>query len=86
LADVLIVSGAATGSATNISDVRRVKEAAPDAPVWVGSGVTHENVGEVLRFADGAIVGSAFEADGRAGNTVNVEQVRRLVDVARRTR
>jgi uncharacterized protein len=86
LADVLIVSGAATGSATSINDVRRVKEALPDAPVWVGSGVTEKNVDEMLSVADGAIVGTAFEADGRAGNTVVVEQVRRLIDVARKTR
>lgn len=85
LADVLIVSGSATGSATNISDVRRVKAAVPDAPVWVGSGVTEENVHEVLSIADGAIIGSAFEVDGRAGNDVVVEKVRRLVDVARQT-
>jgi membrane complex biogenesis BtpA family protein len=85
LADVLIVSGSATGSATNLSDVRRVKEAVPEAPVWVGSGVTHETIGEVLSIADGAIIGSAFEVDGRAGNDVVVERVRRLVDVARQT-
>lgn len=85
LADVLIVSGSATGSTTDINDVRRVKETVPDAPVWVGSGVTHENVREVLSIADGAIIGSAFEVAGRAGNDVAVEQVRRLVDIARQT-
>jgi uncharacterized protein len=85
LADVLIVSGSATGSATDISDVRRVKETVPDAPVWVGSGVTHENVRDVFSIADGAIIGSAFEVDGRAGNDVAVDQVRRLVDRARQT-
>jgi membrane complex biogenesis BtpA family protein len=82
-ADALIVSGTATGAATNIDDARRVKAALPDAPLWIGSGVTPENVYELLSVADGAIVGSAFETGGQAGAKVEVDQVRRLVDVAR---
>jgi membrane complex biogenesis BtpA family protein len=85
LADVLIVSGTATGTPTNIDDVRRVKETLPAAPVWIGSGVTAENVRDLLRVADGAIIGSAFEAGGKAGAPVVLDQVRRLVDVARKT-
>lgn len=86
LADAVIVSGAATGSRTDIDDLRRVKRVLPQAPVWIGSGVTHENVRELLEVADGAIVGSAFEVDGRAGAPVVLEQVRRLVDVVRTMR
>ena len=85
-ADGLIVSGAATGATTDIDDVRRVKHAVSDAPVWVGSGVTIENVVSVLQVADGVIVGSSFEAGGRAGAEVVADQVRRLVDVARNAR
>lgn len=83
-ADALIVSGVATGATTNIDDVRRVKAVVPNAPAWIGSGITPNNVCEMLRIADGAIVGSAFEAGGNAGSPVVLDQVRRLVDVARR--
>ncbi len=82
-ADALIVSGAATGAATDMDDARRVKSVIPDAPVWIGSGVTAESVVQFLDIADGVIVGSAFERDGRAGQPVVAERVRRLVDVAR---
>ncbi|HEY0810800.1 MAG TPA: BtpA/SgcQ family protein [Longimicrobiales bacterium] len=85
LADVLIVSGIATGSATDLEDVRRVKKVLPHAPVWIGSGVTVDNVSQLLSIADGAIIGSAFEKNGKAGAPVVVEQVRRLIDVARKT-
>lgn len=82
LADALIVSGPATGEATDLDDVRTVREAARDAVVLVGSGVTGNNVREVLRVADGAIVGSAFEVGGSAGNAVEPERVRGLMDAA----
>ena len=53
--------------------------ALPEAPLWIGSGVTVQTAAELLDVADGVIVGSAFEQDGRAGNPVVVEQVEQLV-------
>lgn len=82
-ADALIVSGVATGAPTDAGDARRVKEAVPAAQVWIGSGVTAESVVQMLDTADGVIVGSAFEEGGVAGGRVEVERVRKLVDVAR---
>jgi predicted TIM-barrel enzyme len=83
-ADALIVSGTATGAPAEIEDVRRVRHALPAAPIWIGSGVTVASVVALLEVADGVIVGSAFQQDGRAGAEVVTDQVRRLVDVARR--
>ena len=85
-ADALIVSGVATGAATDITDARVVKEALPEAEVWIGSGVTADNVAQLLQVADGAIVGSAFQDGQRAGRRVVVDQVRRLVEAARHAR
>jgi membrane complex biogenesis BtpA family protein len=82
-ADALIVSGTATGAPADIEDVRRVRHALPDAPIWIGSGVTVASVAALLEVADGVIVGSAFQRDSRAGAEVVTDQVRRLVDVAR---
>lgn len=95
LADALIVTGPATGAATDLERVRVVREAVPDAPVLVGSGVTAETVGSALDaargggeagggFAGGVIVGSAIEEDGVAGRPVDAERVRRLMERARR--
>lgn len=83
-ADALIVSGTATGAPADIEDVRRVRHALPAAPIWIGSGVTVASVAALLEVADGVIVGSALQQDGRAGAEVVTDQVRRLVDVARR--
>jgi membrane complex biogenesis BtpA family protein len=82
-ADALIVSGTATGTATDIEDVRAVKRVLPASPLWIGSGVNARNVVSLLAVADGVIVGSAFQRDGRAGEPVIAAQVRELVDSAR---
>lgn len=86
LADGLIVTGVATGEATDEDRIRTVKAAVPNAPVWIGSGVTPKNIAKLLPLADGAIVGSALMHEGRAGYPVGIQRVQRLVDAAREVR
>jgi uncharacterized protein len=78
LADALIVSGAATGSAANLDDVRRVRQACPKARLLIGSGITAENAAEFLQFADGVIVGSSLKKNGVLSNPVDARRVRTL--------
>jgi membrane complex biogenesis BtpA family protein len=84
LADALVVSGPATGQATPLTDVKRVRSAVPDVPILVGSGVTAETVAELLSVADGAIVGTAVKHGGDVRNPVDRGRVERLVAAARR--
>jgi membrane complex biogenesis BtpA family protein len=63
LSDGLIVTGPATGQATNLAELKAVK-AAVQLPVLVGSGITAENVAAYLPHADGLIIGSHFKVDG----------------------
>lgn len=79
LADGLIVSGTATGAAVDRAQIEAVRAAVPAAPLFIGSGLTVDNAGELFAHADGAIVGSAFQADGRAGGPVEVDRVRSLL-------
>ena len=74
LADALVVSGAATGQATPLGEVKRVRSAVPDVPLLIGSGVTTETAAELLSVADGLIVGTSVKRDG---------DVRQPVDRAR---
>jgi hypothetical protein len=83
LADALVVSGRATGEATAIADVKRVRSAVPDVPLLVGSGVTPDTVSELLSVADGAIVGTFVKRDGDVRQPVDPARVRRLVAAAR---
>ena len=65
LADALIVSGGGTGLPTDPAKLARVKAAAGVAPVLVGSGASLETLGELTPHADGLIVGTALQRDGR---------------------
>jgi uncharacterized protein len=80
LADGLVVSGRATGDATPLGDVKRVRSAVPDVPILVGSGVTPETAAELLSIADALIVGTSLKRDGDVSNPVDPARVRRLVD------
>jgi membrane complex biogenesis BtpA family protein len=77
LADAVIVSGTATGAPASPQDVRRATDIAI-VPVYVGSGVTVENVSDVVPPAAGVIVGTSLKVAGRVENAVDVERVRAL--------
>jgi len=85
LADAIIVSGKMTGSAPDLEKVRKARELSR-RPVLVGSGATEETIADFLKYADGAIVGTAFKVDGMAENPVAVERVNRFMRVVRETR
>lgn len=82
-ADALIVSGPATGRAADMNQLQRVKEAVPDRPVLLGSGVTPQTVRFCLQSCDGVIVGSCLREAGRAGADLVVQQVQTFTRSAR---
>jgi membrane complex biogenesis BtpA family protein len=84
LADALVVSGAATGQATPLGEVKRVRSAVPDVPLLIGSGVTTETAAELLSVADGLIVGTSVKRDGDVRQPVDRARVEKLVAAARR--
>jgi membrane complex biogenesis BtpA family protein len=77
MADAIIVTGGATGDAATREDVVRAAAVAP-VPVYVGSGVTADNVRCVVPPAAGIIVGTALKDAGDVNRPVNVERVRAL--------
>jgi membrane complex biogenesis BtpA family protein len=83
-ADAIVVTGRATGRQTAISDLKAAKEAAGAVPVFAGSGVGVSDAAEVLKVADGLIVGTAFKFDGVISNAVDVERVRKFVASCRK--
>lgn len=77
-ADGVVVTGAATGKPTDPGDVAAVRRAVR-VGVFVGSGVTPENVAEVAPHADGVIVGSDLKRDGVWSNPPDAGRVARMV-------
>jgi len=78
LADALIVSGAGTGLAADVSDVQRVRKACPNTRILLGSGVTLANVREFLGLADGFIVGTSLKRQGKLAAPVDRKRVAEL--------
>lgn len=78
-ADVLVVSGESTGAPADVEHLREVVAAADGVPVFVGSGVTADNVGELGQHTAGLIVGTAAKHNGDVLAPVDVDRVRRLV-------
>jgi membrane complex biogenesis BtpA family protein len=77
-AETVIVTGLSTGKPPSMADVAEAR-ARCEAPVFVGSGVTLENVAEFLKVCDGVIIGSHFKVDGHWANAVDVGRVRALL-------
>lgn len=90
VAEGVIVSGAGTGHEVDSDHLAAVAsardEAGLDAPIFLGSGVTTENVADLLGVADGVIVGTALKEGGETTNPVSEERVESLVEAAREAR
>jgi membrane complex biogenesis BtpA family protein len=84
--DAVLVSGAITGEAARMEDLEAVKAVLPDTPVMANTGVKHETVADVLRIADGCIVGSALKVNGDTWKPVDPDRARAFMDKARTAR
>lgn len=67
LADALIVSGAATGAPADPDELAAARDAVPDAPLLVGSGLAVGNLARYAPHCDGCIVGTSLQAPGPDG-------------------
>ena len=84
--DAVLVSGAITGEAARMEDLEAVKRVLPHIPVMANTGVKHDTVAEVLRVADGCIVGSALKIGGDTWAAVDADRARDFMDRVRRVR
>ena len=76
MADGVIVTGTSTGRATDADEVQSASQAV-GIPVFVGSGITPENIG-MYPGADGFIVGSSVKRDGHWANAIDLARVEAL--------
>jgi uncharacterized protein len=78
-ADALIVTGSATGHCPIEADIAEVRGAC-GVPLYLGSGITAENLGRYYAGADGFIVGSDFKIEGRWSEAVDPGRVERFME------
>lgn len=79
LVDGVIVTGPRTGAQPVPKDLARVKDCA-QVPVWIGSGMTPDNLATYFALADGFIVGSTFRRGGQYLEKLDPQRLRRFVD------
>lgn len=77
--DALIITGKVTGDAPVLDDLRRVRTACPNAKIMVGSGTTPDNIKDIAKYADSAIVGTYFKTN----NKVDIIKVRKITTLAK---
>ncbi|RLG40167.1 MAG: hypothetical protein DRO05_07015 [Thermoproteota archaeon] len=86
MADAIILTGRETGLGPDPRYVERVRKAVPDVPLLIGSGFTPENAEILLKFSDGAIVGTYLKRGGVTEECVDLDRVRKLMSVVKELR
>ncbi len=76
--DAVIVTGTITGDAPKPDDVTCAKRLT-HLPIYLGSGITAENLPEFYPTADGFIVGSHFKRNGLWTNGVDAKRVKKFL-------
>lgn len=81
LADGVILSGWTTGRPPSLEDLELARSAAKQHPVFVGSGASFENIGQLMQAADGVIVASSLKRRGEIHEPIDPVRVSRFVEV-----
>ncbi len=80
MSDGVIVTGNHTGMAASKEELQSLKEHL-NFPVFVGSGITQENVADYLPICDAMIIGSYFKEDGYWENKLSYKRVGHFMDL-----
>lgn len=79
--DCIIATGKRTGDSASMDEIDEIA-GATHLPLLVGSGVTADNIIQILSRTNGVIVASSLKKGGVWWNPVEPERVRRFVDEA----
>jgi membrane complex biogenesis BtpA family protein len=74
-ADVVILTGQATGGEASVHELRLLKTADVACPLLIGSGVTPDNVSLFVPGADGVIVGTFLHREGLLREPIECSRV-----------
>lgn len=72
-ADALIVTGKWTGDAPELTKLIAVRKAVGNFPILIGSGTNENNINELLKYANGAIVSTSLKEGSAKKGEINVK-------------
>jgi hypothetical protein len=75
-----------TGEGVEVSELATVKRALPGTPVFANTGVRIDTVAEILKHADGCVVGTHFKQGGDTWAPVDPDRAARFMDHVRTLR
>lgn len=78
--DVICVSGMTAGVGADMGVLNRVKKSIPATPVFANTGCKVNTIEDILKIADGAVVGTTFKKDGVFQNCVEKARVIEFMD------
>jgi membrane complex biogenesis BtpA family protein len=79
LADGVIITGVSTGEPASIQDLDSTRQAV-NCPVWIGSGLTADNIADYWQQADGFITGSWLKHNGVWSNPLSKDRCCTFMD------
>ena len=79
--DALAVSGLTAGVGIDSQVLTEVKNTVPNTVVIANTGCKKETIADILKIADGAVVGTTFKRDGVFENEVDENRVKEFMDV-----
>lgn len=79
----ILMGGPRAGLPPEISEFAKLKKAFPEIPLILGSGANETNIKELLKYADGVIVGTTMKKDGYLYNEIDPERARSFIKAAR---
>jgi hypothetical protein len=86
ICEAIVTTGEGTGIETPFDKLQDFKLHLPNFPLFVGAGVTIDNVAQQLNVCDGAIVGSYFKYENKTENQIDRSKVRDFMQVVKKLR
>jgi uncharacterized protein len=85
MADAIILAGEESAQPPSIENLEAVRNAVPDVPIIIGSGMKVETA-NLLKYADGAVFGYGAKIDDIMTNPVDEDKTRRFCEGVDRER
>ena len=84
--DGFALCGPIPGEAPTMDELKAVSENSKGRPVVMNNGANPNNIGEVLKVCDGAVVATHLRKDHKAGNPFEKDKVREFMTIVEKTR
>lgn len=78
--DSIIITGKWTGNAPAIDEVKSLRKKIGEFPILIGSGIDKDNIGELFRFANGAIASTSLKSGPIKTEEVNIKSYSQRID------